>query len=114
MTSVEQSVSARYKSLEPTFDERSRRLWAAAEALSAGRGGVVSVHRATGISRTTIYQGMKDLENPEKLQERVPRTRKAGGGRKKTVDVNPGLRGALEALVEPITRGDPESPLRWT
>ncbi len=114
MTLLEQSVSARFTSLEPTFDERSRRLWAAAEALSAGRGGVVSVHRATGISRSTIYQGIKDLENPHKLQERLTRTRNPGGGRKKTVDVVPGLRSALEALVEPITRGDPESPLRWT
>lgn len=114
MISLEQSVLARFKSLEPTFDEKSRRLWAAAEALSAGRGGVVSVHRATGISRSTIYQGIKELKEPEKLEENVTRTRNPGGGRKKTVDVNPELRSDLEALVEPITRGDPESPLRWT
>jgi transposase len=114
MTLLEQSVSARFKSLGPTFDEKSRRLWAAAEALSAGRGGIVSVHRATGISRSTIYQGITDLEHPEKLEEHLARTRSPGGGRKKTVDVNPELQSALEALVEPITRGDPESPLRWT
>jgi len=60
MTLLEQSVSARFKSLEPIFDEKSRRLWAGAEALSAGRGGIISVHRATGISRSTIYQGIKD------------------------------------------------------
>ena len=114
MTLLEQSVSARFKSLEPTFDEKSRRLWAAAEALSVGRGGIVSVHRATGISRSTIYQGITDLEHPEKLEEHLARTRSPGGGRKKTVDVNPELQSALEALVEPITRGDPESPLRWT
>ena len=114
MTLLEESVSARFKSLEPTFDEKSRRLWAAAEALSAGRGGIVSVHRATGISRSTIYQGIKDLEHPEKLEETLTRTRSPGGGRKKTVDVNPELQSALEALVEPLTRGDPESPLRWT
>jgi transposase len=114
MTLLEESVSARFKSLEPTFDERSRRLWAAAEALSAGRGGIVSVHRATGISRSTIHQGIKDLECPEKLKESLTRTRSSGGGRKRTVDLNPGLQGALEGLVEPITRGDPESPLRWT
>ncbi len=114
MTILEQSVSTRYKSLNPTFDERSRRFWAAAEALSAGRGGVISVSRATGISRTTIYQGIKDLKNPQGFQDTLTRTRKPGGGRKKTVDINPQVRNALEALVEPITRGDPESPLRWT
>ena len=64
MSSLEQSVSAPFNSLEPDFDERSRRLWAGAEGLSAGRGGVVSVHRATGRSRCTIYQGIKDLEYP--------------------------------------------------
>ena len=114
MTILEQSVLARFKSLGPTFDEKSRRVWAAAEALSAGRGGVVAVNRSTGISRSTIYQGIKDLENPQELQDAITRTRKPGGGRKKTVDINPGVRSALEALVEPITRGDPESPLRWT
>jgi len=114
MTLLEQSVSARFKSLEPIFDEKSRRLWAGAEALSAGRGGIISVHRATGISRSTIYQGIKDLEHPEKLEANLTRTRSPGGGRKKAVDVNPELQSALEALVEPITRGDPESPLRWT
>lgn len=114
MTLLEQCVSARFKSLGPTFDEKSRRLWAAAEALSAGRGGIASVHRATGISRSTIYQGIRELEDPAKLEENVSRTRTPGGGRKKTVDINPELRRALEALVEPITRGNPESPLRWT
>lgn len=96
------------------FDERSRRLWAAAEALAAGRGGVTAVHRATGIARSTIYEGIKELEDPEKLVEATTRTRNPGGGRKKAVDVEPELRSALEALVEPITRGDPESALRWT
>jgi len=74
----------------------------------------MSVHRATGISRSTIYQGIRDLENPRKLPGGLNRTRKPGGGRKKTVAMNPEMRNALEALVEPITRGDPESPLRWT
>lgn len=114
MTILEQSISTRFNSLKPTFNEKSRRIWAAAEAQAAGRGGVTAVYRATGISRNTIYQGIKELENPHKLQEYLTRTRKPGGGRKKTVDTNPELRSALEALVEPITRGDPESPLRWT
>jgi transposase len=114
MIILEQSISTRFNSLEPTFNEKSRRIWAAAEAQAVGRGGIAAVYRATGISRNTIYQGIKELENPQKLQDQLTRTRKSGGGRKKTVDVNPEVRIALEFLVEPITRGDPESPLRWT
>jgi len=114
MSLLEDSVSTRFESLEPTFDERSRRLWAAAEALAAGRGGVMAVHRATGMARNTIYQGIRELNNPGRLQEQSNRTRGAGGGRKKTVDTNPELRSALEMLLEPVTRGDPESALRWT
>ena len=114
MYTIERAISARFKSLEVVFDEKSRRLWAAAEAESAGKGGVTAVHRATGISRTTIYQGIKELKNPEALKSSADRTRNPGGGRKRAVDINPELQGALEALLEPITRGDPESPLRWT
>jgi len=114
MTILEESISARYRLLKPTLNEKSRRIWAAAEAQSAGRGGIIAVERATGISRKTISKGIKDLENPQQLQKDLKRTRKSGGGRKKTVDVTPEIRTALEALVEPITRGDPESPLQWT
>ena len=114
MYTIERAISARFKSLEVVFDEKSRRLWAAAEAESAGKGGVTAVHRATGISRTTIYQGIKELKNPEALKSSADRTRNPGGGRKRAVDINPELQSALEALLEPITRGDPESPLRWT
>ncbi len=111
---LEQAISVRFKILEPTFNERTRRLWAAAEALSAGRGGVVAVSRSTGISRSTVYQGIRDLENPGEFEEGSTRTRRPGGGRKRTVEVNPEVLTALDALVEPITRGDPQSPLRWT
>jgi transposase len=114
MTALEVGMSERFKNLEVTFSEKGRRLWAAAEALAAGRGGVAAVHRATGISRTTIYEGIKELENPEELRNNTNRTRGPGAGRKKTMETNPELRGALNALLEPITRGDPESPLRWT
>ena len=114
MYTIERAISVRFKSLEVVFDEKSRRLWAAAEAESAGKGGVTAVHRATGISRTTIYQGIKELKNPEALKSSADRTRNPGGGRKRAVDINPKLQSALEALLEPITRGDPESPLRWT
>jgi len=111
---LEQAISVRFKTLEPTFNERTRRLWAAAEALSAGRGGVVAVSRSTGISRSTVYQGIRDLENPGEFEEGSTRTRRPGGGRKRTIEVNPEVLTALDALVEPITRGDPQSPLRWT
>jgi hypothetical protein len=114
MTELEHGISDRFDSLEVTFNEKSRRIWAAAEALSAGRGGVSAVSRVTGISRTTIYQGIKELEYPENLEDAVGRTRGLGGGRKKIIDSDPELRSDLEALIEPVTRGDPESPLRWT
>ncbi len=114
MVVLEEAVATRFTSLESTFDEKSRRLWSAAEALAAGRGGVMAVHRATGIARSTIYQGIKELKDPNQLMEATGRTRNPGGGRKKTIDVEPELQSALEALVEPITRGDPESALRWT
>ncbi len=114
MPLLEQSVAARFDTLNPTFDEKSRRHWAAAEALCVGRGGVSIVHRATGISRSAIHKGIKELEHPETLQESSDRTRSSGGGRKKTVETDPELRGDLEVLLEPVTRGDPESALRWT
>ena len=114
LTALESGIFARFKSLEVSFTEKSRRLWAAAEALAVGNGGVMTVHRATSIARNTIYQGIKELADPEQLRNGSDRTRNAGGGRKRTVDVDPKLRSALEALLEPVTRGDPESPLRWT
>ena len=114
MTALENEISTRFKSLEITFNERSRRLWAAAEALAAGRGGISAVHRATRISRTTIHEGIRELNDPDLLREQSDRTRNPGGGRKKAVDIDPRLRDALDALLDPVTRGDPESPLRWT
>jgi transposase len=89
-------------------------MWAAAEALSAGRGGVSAVSRVTGVARSTIYQGIKELEDTKGLIDSAGRTRASGGGRKKIVDVDPALRADLDALLEPVTRGDPESALRWT
>jgi hypothetical protein len=111
---MELGISARFESLDTTFDERSRRLWAAAEALSAGRGGVSAVSRVTGISRTTIYQGIREIGKPEELQPDSGKIRSVGAGRKSTAVTNPGLLTDLNALVEPVTRGDPESALRWT
>ena len=89
------------------------RLWAANEALSLGYGGVSAVARATELSRTTIHAGMAELARAAVAQE-PNRIRRSGAGRKKLTAKDPGLLGALNKLVDPVTRGDPESPLRWT
>jgi hypothetical protein len=105
----------RYRSVSPFPDELTKRFWAAAEASSPGHGGIAKVHRATGISRNTIVQGQRDLANPSPDPDAIgKRLRKTGGGLKKTVEQDATLRHDLEALIEPVTRGDPESPLRWT
>ena len=85
----------------------------AVEALAIGRGGQTAVAQATGVSRTTIQQGIRELQQPE-LRAGKGRIRRSGGGRKSGVVLDPSLREELERLVEPTTRGDPESPLRWT
>lgn len=98
--------------LSPFLDERTRRLFVAAEATAMGRGGVAGVARATGVSRGAIARGCHELRDPEKGASR--RVRRPGGGRKRAVAQDPTLREDLERLVEPMSRGDPESPLRWT
>jgi transposase len=95
----------------PELDERSRRVWAAAEALELGWGGTTAVAEATGLSRTTIRAGIAELQHPTQDLSRI---RRAGGGRKSLATHDPQLRSALEALVEPTERGEPDSPLRWT
>jgi hypothetical protein len=97
--------------LWPHLDERARRLFAASEARQLGHGGVSLVSRACGLSRVTITKGVQELEAPPLPPGRV---RRAGGGRPALVARDPDLPSRLEALVEPLTRGDPESPLRWT
>jgi hypothetical protein len=97
------------------MDERLRRQWAAAEARELGRGGVTAVARATGMSRTTITAGHHELVLPLKQRrQEALRVRRPGGGRRSLAETDPHMLTALEALVEPVTRGDPESPLRWT
>ena len=108
-------IQTKYRSLKPEMDERMRRQWAAAEARDVGWGGVTAVAEATGLSRTTITTGLRELTLPE--DERVleaGRVRRPGGGRRSLTESDRGLLAALEALIEPTTRGDPESPLRWT
>ncbi len=98
--------------MEPHLDERARRLFVASEAKSAGYGGIVTVARATGMARSTIGRGLKDLAVPEALEP--GRVRRPGGGRKSLISASPQLLADLNALVDPDARGDPMSPLRWT
>jgi len=105
------AMAARLAALLPRLNERDRRLALAAEAREWGTGGISAVHRASGMSRPTIYRGLKELERGDELGWRV---RKEGGGRKKAADADPELLARLDVLLEPGTRGDPESPLRWT
>jgi hypothetical protein len=108
-------IRRKFRALRPGMDERLRRQWAAAEARELGRGGVVALASATGMSRTTITVGLRELALPIKQRRQdALRVRRAGGGRRRLVDTDPELLAALEALVDPATRGDPESPLRWT
>lgn len=112
------TIAAKFKALSARLDEATLRTWAATEARSLGRGGVSLVAKATGLSRTTIYTGLAELQaptpSPAKGRSKRIRIRAVGGGRKKLIDKDAGLVGALDALVDPVTRGDPMSPLRWT
>jgi DDE family transposase len=108
----ESGIRERWLIVEQELDERGRRMWAAAEARSHGWGGIAAVVRATGISEATVRRGIREVQ----AGERAPagRVRRQGAGRKPILDVEPGLPAALESLIDPVTRGDPESPLRWT
>jgi hypothetical protein len=113
---IKEMISKRFKHLAPLLDEKQLRLYVATEALVIGRGGISLASQATGVSRPTITAGCKELLEQE-ATKRIPataRVRKIGGGRKRTTDFDETLRSDLEGLVEPVTRGDPESPLRWT
>jgi hypothetical protein len=111
---IVERIRLKFHVMAPVLDERSRRLWAAAEALELTWGGVTHVAAATGLSRNTISCGMRELQ--EQLGGTIPskRIRRPGGGRKCLVETDPGLWDALDVLIDPMTRGDPESPLRWT
>src|SRR5450631_1391531 len=108
----ESKIAERYEGLGPELNERQRRLWAASEARSHGRGGIIAVSRATGISEDTVQRGIAELRDGTRLE--AGRVRRPGAGRPRLTDSDPELLGALEALVDPVTRGDPESPLRWS
>jgi hypothetical protein len=108
---IEESLAAKFPVLLPHLDERQRRLYLGSEARSLGHGGVEAVARAAGVSRQMVAAGAAELEASA---EPLGRARRPGGGRKTLADTDPGLRPALLALVDPASRGDPESPLRWT
>jgi hypothetical protein len=115
-TLVEQ-IRQKYGMLAPSMDERVRRQWGATEAQSLGWGGVTVVVQATGMSHNTLARGLRELvdrANGEPESVAKGRIRQPGGGRKQILELDPSILDTLESLVEPVTRGDPESPLRWT
>jgi transposase len=107
-------LSAKFERIRPHLHEAGLRLWAANEAVALGYGGVSKVARATGLSRTTIHAGIEELQQSAVPLAENGRVRRSGGGRKRLVDKDPRLAAALNKLVDPVTRGDPESALRWT
>jgi hypothetical protein len=114
---TERQIRKRCDLVAPVLDERRLRLYVAAEALALGYGGISLIARATGISRPTITLGCKELlaaKGTHPAHKAAGRIRHAGGGRKRTTTTDPTLCSDLESLIEPVTRGDPESPLRWT
>lgn len=113
--SVVESIRKKYEALCDAMNERQRRLWAATEARAIGRGGIACVAEATGMSRTTIRAGIEEVKSsssPGGLE--ATRIRRRGAGRKPLTTHDPDLPKALDALIEPTTRGAPDSPLRWT
>ena len=106
------TIHTRFAMLSPFLNERTRRLLTAAEAAALGRGGIATVARATGVSRRAIAAGLAELHAPQAAS--ASRVRRPGGGRQRTVQTDRTLQDDLERLIDPVTRGDPESPLRWT
>jgi hypothetical protein len=104
-------LKEKFSAIWPHLNERSRRMMAAVEAKQLGRGGVTLVSRACGLSRVTITKGIRELDDPSIPVDRI---RRQGGGRPSLVSLDPALPGLLESLIDPLTMGDPESPLRWT
>jgi len=108
----ETTIHTRFAMLSPFLNERTRRLLTAAEAAALGRGGIAAVARATGVSRRAIAAGLAELHAPQVAS--ASRVRRPGGGRKRAVQTDRTLQDDLERLIDPVTRGDPEAPLRWT
>ena len=107
----------KYERLQPLLNERQRRLWAATEALAWGYGGITRVAEVTGLSRMTVRAGIRELRRQERQPQKslaADRVRRPGGGRRPLTETDSTLLRDLERLVDPVTRGDPRSPLRWT
>jgi hypothetical protein len=112
---VIEGIRRKFQALTVVMDERMRRHWVAAEAIELAWGGISCVAQATGISRTTILAGIRELKAQESMESVPgPNIRRPGAGRKFLVETDPGLWAALDALVDPMTRGHPETPLHWT
>jgi hypothetical protein len=109
---LEKAINTSYQSLALHLNEYSRRIWSATEAKRYGRGGISAVRRATGIDYKTIRRGIKELESEQKVV--TEKIRASGGGRKRMIDKDPAIALELDKLIEPSTRGDPESLLLWT
>lgn len=109
-----ENISKRFEILKPLLNERLRRQFAAAEAMAIGHGGITFVAEAIGVSRRAITAGYKEIKSLGKEDISKQGIRKKGAGRKKAIDSQPQLMSELEKLIDPFTRGDPESPLRWT
>jgi hypothetical protein len=112
MSPVMESLARRYEAVRPHLTERQRRVWLGAEARELGSGGVRIVADAVGVSPDTVRRGRDELDDPQPLE--VGRSRGPGGGRKRAEELDPGLAHALDRLVDPESRGDPMTPLRWT
>jgi hypothetical protein len=111
------TLRLKYETIQPFLNERARRLWSATEAMGLGHGGIAAVAEATEMSRTTISQAIQEVQTQRESPGRtlpVPRSRRPGAGRKRLITQDPALLTTLELLVDPTTRGDPMSPLRWT
>jgi hypothetical protein len=106
-------IRAKYRAIRAGLNERTRRLWAGAEAQALGYGGIAAVERATGLSYPTVLKGLREVQSPARNLS-AERIRRPGAGRPQAETRMPELRQRLVALVEPVTRGDPESPLRWS
>ena len=108
---TDQKIAEKLAIVLPHLNEKQRRLLIAAEARTLGWGGISQVAKATGVSRVTIHKALTEIESKKIIAERI---RKPGGGRKDITEYYPNILEKLEALVDPVTRGDPRSPLRWT
>jgi hypothetical protein len=109
---IVEAIRNKYVTLLDDLDERGRRRWAAVEARTLGHGGITAVALATGLSDRTIRSGLKELDDPDPLA--AHRQRRSGGGRTPHAIIQPGLRTALDRMIEPTARGSPTNPLRWT